>query len=292
MLTWVKKRGIFWRNIMAKSFSVTVENGSYLVQFPYDPTAVDMLKRYIPSTGRSWDNTRKAWIIAAQFKKEAENALGMTFPVIAQKAAVKETRLLEVRYLGACKERAPGEVSAMGLLKSGVWGVVFPVNSLTAWFEDPGEVKASGGGKIFTLYAILGAHQSDDEQAIKTAYRRMAKQWHPDVCREPGANARFLRIREAYDILSNPRSKGRYDAGLAFEATIEKTSSKNDRIFDDIALYRSPLRCGWILAEGVESIGRFVVSAIISWDDITDGQGRSLVSSWKMGDKSPTEVWA
>lgn len=276
-------------------FTVRIENGSYCVSFPYDPQAVSALKYGIPNTGRSWDSARKCWIIAAQYRRQAENALGMTFPEIIAKPAVKETRLLEVRYLGACKERAPGDVSAMGLLKSGAWGVIFPVDTLTGWFEDPGEVKGSTPGAL-SLYAILGAKQHDTQDEIKAAYRRMAKQWHPDVCREPDANTRFLRIREAYDILSNPRSKGRYDAGLALEATInaniEKGSSLRQDYHVDNSLYRSPLRCGWIVAEGVESIGRFVVSKILTWDDITDNQGRTLVSSWKMGDKNHSEVWA
>lgn len=268
-------------------FTVRIENGSYCVSFPYSPRDVDALKQAIPSTGRSWDNGRKCWIIAAQYRQQAENALGMTFPEIVAKPAVKETRLLEVRYLGACKERAPGDVSAMGLLKGGAWGVIFPVDVLTGWFEDPGEVRGSTPGAL-SLYAILGAKQHDTPNEIKAAYRRMAKQWHPDLNKEPDAHIRFLRIREAWDILSDPKMRGRYDAGLALEATIQKeTKGKKDE-----TLYRSPLTCGWIVAEGIEQVGRFVVSKILTWDDITDSHGRTLVSSWKMGDKNHSEVWA
>jgi hypothetical protein len=275
---------------MAKSFSVTIENGAYRVEFPYSPRDVEALKNVIPNTGRSWDGVRKCWIIAAQYKKQAENALGVSFPDMVVKAPIKETRLLEVRYLGQCKERAPGDVSAMGLLKNGTWAVIFPVATLTEWFEDGGSVNSAQSDKPKTLYAILGAKQNDDEAAIRKAYLRMAKQWHPDVCKEPDANKMFLRIREAYDILRVPRSKGRYDAGLALEATLAKPE-KNARVYDE-GQYRSPLRCGWIMAEGVESIGRFVVSKILGWEDITDAAGRVLVPSWKMGDKAPTEVWA
>lgn len=267
--------------------SVRVEKGAYVVQFPYDPAAVDMLKQSIPSTGRSWDNVRKSWIIAADYRTQAQNALGMSFPVIASTPAVKTTRILTVYYLGQCKERAPGDISAMGMLSDKSWGAVFPVGVLTEWFENPGDVSIPAG--VLTLYSVLGAHPKDDDAALKKAYHRMAKQWHPDVCSEPDAHKMFLRIREAYDILSNPRSRGRYDAGLALEATI-KPGQKNQRI--DETIYRAPLRCGHILAEGVESLGRFVVSKILGWEDVQDNQGRTMVSSWRMGDKEPVIIWA
>ena len=272
---------------MTKNFSVTIENNSYRVEFPYDPTAVAQIKRYIPNTDRAWDGGRKCWIIAGSQKKNAEIALGMSFPDIIAKKQVAEMRLLEVRYLGQCKERAPGDYSAMGLLKNGQWGVIFSQDVLQAWFEDGGSVKSTPDTPQ-SLYAVLGARQSDDETAIKKAYFRMVKQWHPDVCKEPDANRMFLRIREAYDILRVPRSRGRYDAGLALEASIRKSEPVQNYRDDN---YRSPLRCGWIMAEGVESIGRFVVSKIIGWEDIVNAAGQTLVSSWRMGDKSPTEMW-
>jgi hypothetical protein len=275
---------------MAKSIQVTIENNSYRVEFPYDPTAVAMIKRYIPNTGRSWDGVRKCWIIAAQYKREAENALGVTFPNMVVKKPVNETRLLEIRYIGQCKERALGDVSAMGLLKNGTWGVIFPMETLTAWFEDGGSVQPTPD-QPKTLYSILGAKQSDNDEAIKKAYFRMAKQWHPDVCKEPNANEMFLRIREAYDILRVPRSRGRYDAGLVLEATLNDGKSADKIYHTSDSPYRSPLRCGWIMAEGVETIGRFVVSKILGWEDIIQG-GKTLVVSWKSGDDKPTEVWA
>jgi len=270
--------------------SVRIENGAYVVQFPYDPMAVQMLKSAIPSTGRSWDNNRKSWIIAADYKKQAENALGMSFPDIAKQPAVKVTKLLTVHYLGQCKERAPGDISAMGLLQDKSWGAIFPVDVLTSWFENPGDVAIPAG--VLTLYSVLGAHPADDETAIKKAYHRMLKQWHPDVCHEPDANKMTLRIREAYDILSNPRSRGRYDAGLALEASIQKPGQKNQRNDFQDTIYRAPLRCGYILAEGVESLGRFVVSRILGWEDIQNPAGQVMVSSWQMGDNGPTIVWA
>jgi len=272
--------------------SVRIENNAYVVQFPYDPMAVNALKMAIPSTARSWDNARKCWIISGDYKKQAENSLGMSFPDIQKQPAVRVVKLLTVHYLGQCKERAPGDVSAMGLLNTGAWGAIFPVDVLTAWFENPGEVAVPAG--VLTLYGVLATKNNATDDEIKSAYRRVAKQWHPDINHDPQASEMFLRIKNAYDILSDRKKRSRYDAGLALEATIDKNFDKGssfrlDSVQDTI--YRSPLTCGHILAEGTDSLGRFVVSKILGWEDITRADGKTLVTHWAMGDKNHTESW-
>ena len=62
------------------------------------------------------------------------------------------------------------------------------------------------------FYEALGIDKNAGEEEIKKAYRKMAKQYHPDV--NPGdaaAEARFKEISEAYEILSDPEKKSRYD---------------------------------------------------------------------------------
>ena len=60
-------------------------------------------------------------------------------------------------------------------------------------------------------YAILGVERSDDLKAIKTAYRRLARKYHPDVSNEPEAEARFKEIAEAYEVLKDPQRREEYD---------------------------------------------------------------------------------
>lgn len=55
---------------------------------------------------------------------------------------------------------------------------------------------------------------------------------------------------------------------------------------------RSPLRCGLIMATGIESMGLFNVTKIHAWEDVRDSLGRVLVVSWGKGDDHFTEVWA
>jgi len=60
-------------------------------------------------------------------------------------------------------------------------------------------------------YDILGVSRDASEEEIKKAYRRLARQYHPDVNHEPGAEERFKEINEAYRVLSNPETRAQYD---------------------------------------------------------------------------------
>jgi len=60
-------------------------------------------------------------------------------------------------------------------------------------------------------YDILGIPRSADEKAIKKAYRNLARKYHPDVCKEAGAEERFKQINEAYSVLSDSQKRAQYD---------------------------------------------------------------------------------
>ncbi|HBL57173.1 MAG TPA: molecular chaperone DnaJ [Cyanobacteria bacterium UBA8803] len=68
-------------------------------------------------------------------------------------------------------------------------------------------------------YDILGVSRDADKEEMKRAYRRLARKYHPDVNKEPGAEERFKEINRAYEILSEPETRARYDrfgeAGVA-----------------------------------------------------------------------------
>ncbi|WON78304.1 curved DNA-binding protein [Serratia sp. UGAL515B_01] len=60
-------------------------------------------------------------------------------------------------------------------------------------------------------YAILGLKPSDDIKAIKTAYRRLARKFHPDVSTEANAEERFKDVAEAYEVLKDSQRRAEYD---------------------------------------------------------------------------------
>jgi DnaJ-class molecular chaperone len=63
-------------------------------------------------------------------------------------------------------------------------------------------------------YSILGVSKGADEKAIKTAYRKLAKELHPDKNKDnPKASERFSDVTRAYDLLSDAQKRAQYDRG-------------------------------------------------------------------------------
>jgi molecular chaperone DnaJ len=63
------------------------------------------------------------------------------------------------------------------------------------------------------LYELLGVDRGAEPDAIKKAYRRLARQYHPDVNPDPDAQERFKEISVAYEVLSDPQKRAAYDRG-------------------------------------------------------------------------------
>ena len=60
-------------------------------------------------------------------------------------------------------------------------------------------------------YDLLGVARDADPDTLKRAYRRLARQYHPDINKDPGAEDRFKEIGRAYEVLSDPQTRARYD---------------------------------------------------------------------------------
>ena len=60
-------------------------------------------------------------------------------------------------------------------------------------------------------YEILGVARTATDDEVKKAFRRLAKQYHPDANKEQGADARFIEINEAYEVLSDAQKRAAYD---------------------------------------------------------------------------------
>lgn len=60
-------------------------------------------------------------------------------------------------------------------------------------------------------YSVLGVDPAADDKTIKTAYRKLARQYHPDVSEDADAEVKFKEVAEAYDVLHNPDKRAEYD---------------------------------------------------------------------------------
>ena len=60
-------------------------------------------------------------------------------------------------------------------------------------------------------YEVLGVDRSASAEDIRRAYRKLARQYHPDVNKDHGAEDRFKEVAEAYEVLRDPEKRERYD---------------------------------------------------------------------------------
>lgn len=266
--------------------SITEHNGALRVATPYDPRFVALIKS-LPPAHRRFDSQSKSWLVDTQYAGKIRQWIRDCYSEDIGEIALSgqqqphiETKVCDVWYLGRTKLNGD-DYAATGMNGRKEWVFIFPEKTLREWFE-----MSSAGMNSGTLYGLLGVSRTASAEEIKSAFRRMARQWHPDVCKEPNAQEMFVKIKEAYELLSDPNKRTRYDAGLALEASLNRNIES--RSADG---YRAPLRCGYVLAEGFEQLGRFIVQKILDWQDITSDKG-VLVASWPAGAKEPVWTWA
>jgi len=60
-------------------------------------------------------------------------------------------------------------------------------------------------------YEVLGVSRTATAEELRRAYRRLAREYHPDVNKSPGADEKFKEINEAYEVLSDPERRAAYD---------------------------------------------------------------------------------
>lgn len=126
-------------------------------------------------------------------------------------------------------------------------------------------------------YEVLGVPNDADDEAIRDAFRALARDWHPDVAEAPDAEVHFRELAEAYSVLSRPESRLLYDRhgyrgrgnqslqGVSFEDALNELRRGQDvqldlelRSFESeqggrpIVEFRTEGRCVECLGTGVE----------------------------------------
>lgn len=267
--------------------SITQFGNDYAVSTPYDakksPLFNAMLKRHILPEYRTpqKEGNKFFWIIHPEAIQETLNQIEEIFgerPTLPElKPVDQETKYnFVLDYVGVPKERE-GQTgkTALGFSK-GQWRIVFDEQVLRAFFEAT--KKGKEGQAQETLFSLLLVTEKATDQEIKSGYRRLARQWHPDVCKEENAEEMFKKIQNAYSILSDENKRKRYLAGLEFERASNQVPAYRSNWKPDAFI--PPLRCGFLTVTGSVQVGRLKVSQILSWQDVMNEQGLTMVTSW------------
>lgn len=105
-------------------------------------------------------------------------------------------------------------------------------------------------------YKILGVSHEATNDEIKKAYRELAKKYHPDTNPDPGAEEKFKEIQEAYEVLSDPSKRRRYD-----EYTNARKKWANRNMWDDPS---------FVIDEELDE----VINSIFGWRPTSSSGGR------------------
>lgn len=186
-----------------------------------------------------------------------------------------------VEYIGACRQRdsstrfhpgrgmltTPIGRSYASAWTNGGWNLIFPEEVLRFYF--PPQEKFDGD---FYKALLRGSDLTKE-------YKKLARQFHPDLNRSRDAHKMFVKLREAYESLSDPMRRKRYEAGLKFQSQVAKSTLE--------VVFRIPKSCGRVEVKthnGNDTYyhdpNKLIVDEIVSWRDEYDEEGRVMCSTW------------
>ena len=258
----------------------------FYLSTPFHKTFIERMKATIPAPDRVWHPNTKEWVFpytqAQRVKELVKDTFLESVDITLPRSNPTEVMQLKVYYLSRSRERTDwGGFFALGY-DGRRWIYRFPQQVLLRYFNVE-DFKVTNPLPN-TLYEVLGVSRLALATDIKSAYRRLAREWHPDVCKEPDAADRFRRVNDAYQTLSNSTKRSLYDVGL----TVAKVKVERNMFRGD--MYRAPFRSGLIEVEGTAIADYVNVVHIRSWVPLVEN-GRTLISSWTVGATEPTLMW-
>jgi molecular chaperone DnaJ len=85
----------------------------------------------------------------------------------------------------------------------------------------------------YNFYEVLGVEKNCSNEEIRAAYIKLAKQYHPDINKDPGSDDKFKTITLAYEALSNQRNRDLYDAYMYNDPYSQEWKYKEEQYRDD-----------------------------------------------------------
>lgn len=254
---------------------ITKQGNLLLVNSPYNADFVSLLKEKVSANDRKWDGASKVWRVKASYLDTLKSIGELYYDhveVIHDRAAtLKPTRqVILCEYLGRCKSD-DFSVAYANCFVNGSWSIRVSEKVLRAYFEGFNESAQPTQKQDSTLYGLLGAKPVSSVDELKRAYLRAAKVWHPDRNSDPDAADMFRKVKLAWDTLSNPAIRAKYDAGLKLMQKQEQPDaswkSANLSTVSDYG-YRAPAMCGLVDCEIEQGIKQ-TMSKIYDWKDDT-----------------------
>ena len=117
-------------------------------------------------------------------------------------------------------------------------------------------------------YEVLDVPRDADADRIQQAFRSLARRYHPDVNKDPAAEERFKEINEAYQVLSEPKTRARYDR---FGPDFRQIPEDYDEQVAAQRAARGAARGGGVRAEGFGGSRGFGAESGVSFEDLFGG---------------------
>lgn len=257
----------------------------------YDRALVDEFKATVPPNARRWERgyrsfgsrgTKGHWEVSAPYWDSVvalceKRGLTVIASGLTTLPESKQYRI-ELDYMGLVRHRGGDLYTSSGWVDSD-WNATFTLAVLQEWFKF-----SINPGQMPTLFSVVGVDQNlvgvEFDRALKKAYRRAARTWHPDINKEPEAHETFQKINNAYELLQDPMYRKRYAAGLHFQKAVDSGSA----VYGSNAInWRPPIRCGRLVIQATKTMGKYGIEKIFDWQDIKDGEGQTMVTYWRPG---------
>lgn len=290
---------------------------------PYDRQFLDALKSQIDEYARRWDAANKVWRFDDSQMLTLEALCEKHFGVKPTKSGLSAPNFqmgdrVLAEYVGRSTGGKPARVFVAGefsfLLTEQAIRQYFHLANQTPQPQPVGATSTVTPAPQRTIpdnpYDLLVVTTTATTAEIEQAYRRMARQWHPDVCHEPDAADWFHAITAAKQQLLDSSLRRQLDGALRMKSLLGaqikavKTTTPTPTRTEpakwsadwltqnaNTPSFAPPLRCGWITPAAFTCGAYVKINQIKLWADDIDTQGRTRVAYWDQTSKTIRTDW-